>query len=156
MKKQYMILQQILILLLLSSFSFAQAKDFSLLDYQALLPVESYSSEDREKTSLTEGLKQVLVKLSANLNILQHPNVIEALKKPKAYLLNYSYDTVDIEQLSRNKTANTLLVKQQESSEQQSRLQMVELIGQLSRIHVVYNFDSEAINRLLDQSHSVF
>lgn len=61
--------------------------------YQAVVPVASYSSADFNK-ALGPALAQVLVKVSGNSAVANHPSIKKAFEKPDRYLQSYNYASV--------------------------------------------------------------
>ena len=76
--------------------------------YEALIPVESQSKEDRQE-ALREGLVQVLIKVSGSTTLIvgEDPVVEMALEKPNTYIQQFRYRTVQAGTLNSTRSTRT-------------------------------------------------
>lgn len=62
--------------------------------YEAIVPVDGYRSAN-SKQVLTEGMQQVLIKVTGNRDIADHPNIKQALSMPENYLIKYTQKIIE-------------------------------------------------------------
>lgn len=82
---------RILLLLLLAPFAVAQER----IDlYQAEVLVPNQSQSERNKAAVT-GLAEVVLKTTGQPQALEHPRIVEAMKRAGNYLVEWRYDSAE-------------------------------------------------------------